>query len=229
MTTAHKPTLHAAVAKATQGNFRYYAPRAQFSARDIAHHTKLKVRQSGQNAPNEIAARDLKYELEERERQHKMKALMEKKKEGLLPYAETDTAGLLESGEVQLDMKSVDLSKFDDADDDVSEGDDDKDDDNEDDDEAELLRELERLKKEKEEEKLKKQQEEESKKTRSEEEAILAGNPLLNKQTFAVKRRWDEDVVFRNQAKDERKPKKRFINDTTRSDFHRNFLTKYMK
>lgn len=34
-------------------------------------------------------------------------------------------------------------------------------------------------------------------------------------------RRWDEDVVFKNQARDEPAKKKRFINDTVRSDFHR--------
>jgi protein CWC15 len=47
---------------------------------------------------------------------------------------------------------------------------------------------------------------------------------------FGAKRRWNDDVVFKNQAKDvaEKKPK-RFINDTIRSDFHRSFLHKFMK
>ena len=44
-----------------------------------------------------------------------------------------------------------------------------------------------------------------------------------------VKRRWDDDVVFRNQARGEPKAQKRFINDTIRSDFHRRFLTRYIK
>jgi protein CWC15 len=44
-----------------------------------------------------------------------------------------------------------------------------------------------------------------------------------------VKRRWDDDVVFKNQARDEPQPKKRFINDAIRSDFHRNFLRKYIR
>jgi len=84
---------------------------------------------------------------------------------------------------------------------------------------------------------MKKKAEDEAEGKRTDEEAALTGNPLLaasaataaGRQSFAVKRRWDEDVVFRNQAKDERKPKKRFINDTIRSDFHRNFLGKYIK
>jgi protein CWC15 len=45
----------------------------------------------------------------------------------------------------------------------------------------------------------------------------------------AVKRRWNDDVVFKNQAKDEPEVKKRFINDTVRSDFHRSFMKKYIK
>lgn len=46
---------------------------------------------------------------------------------------------------------------------------------------------------------------------------------------FQIKRRWNDDVIFRNQARDEPERKKRFINDTVRSDFHRNFLKKYVK
>ena len=41
--------------------------------------------------------------------------------------------------------------------------------------------------------------------------------------------RWDDDVVFKNQARGETKTPKRFINDTIRNDFHRKFLQKYMK
>ena len=41
--------------------------------------------------------------------------------------------------------------------------------------------------------------------------------------------RWDDDVVFKNQARDEPVAKKRFINDTIRNDFHRKFLSKYIQ
>jgi protein CWC15 len=44
-----------------------------------------------------------------------------------------------------------------------------------------------------------------------------------------LKRRWNDDVVFRNQAKNEPAPKKRFINDTVRNDFHKRFLNKFMR
>lgn len=63
-------------------------------------------------------------------------------------------------------------------------------------------------------------------------ENILKGNPLLNlqKTDFKVKRRWDDDVVFKNCAKGEDKiVKKGFVNDTLRSDFHKKFMDKYIK
>ena len=40
--------------------------------------------------------------------------------------------------------------------------------------------------------------------------------------------RWYEDAVFKNQAKNEPTERKRFINDTVRSDFHKKFLNKYI-
>jgi protein CWC15 len=45
-----------------------------------------------------------------------------------------------------------------------------------------------------------------------------------------MKRRWNDDVVFRNQAKGEPdQNKKRFINDTVRNDFHKRFLNKFVR
>ncbi|VDP14888.1 unnamed protein product [Soboliphyme baturini] len=74
---------------------------------------------------------------------------------------------------------------------------------------------------------------------RAEEERIrvdnvLHGNPLLNplKQDFKVKRRWDDDVVFKNCAKgldDRQKREPSFINDALRSEFHKRFMEKYIK
>lgn len=63
-------------------------------------------------------------------------------------------------------------------------------------------------------------------------ENILKGNPLLNQQKsdFKVKRRWDDDVVFKNCAKSETAVVKQgFINDTLRSEFHKKFMDKYIK
>ena len=46
-----------------------------------------------------------------------------------------------------------------------------------------------------------------------------------------MKRRWDDDVVFKNQARgtEERGREKRFVNDLLRSDFHRRFMDKYVR
>ncbi|KAL3953607.1 hypothetical protein ACCO45_011563 [Purpureocillium lilacinum] len=55
--------------------------------------------------------------------------------------------------------------------------------------------------------------------------------PSLNKQDFTMKRRWDDDVVFKNQARgtEDKGKKKEFVNDLLRSDFHRRFMNKYVR
>lgn len=89
---------------------------------------------------------------------------------------------------------------------------------------------------------------------------VLVGNPLLNltttetEGTFKVKRRWDDDVVFKNCAKgtfvkyytgfldeslflftmmlilgQDEKKEANFINDAIRSEFHRKFMDRYIK
>lgn len=129
-----------------------------------------------------------------------------------------------------------------DASDDVS------DDDDSDDDEAELVAELESIRKEREFERIKKQSEEQEREEREESERIATGNPLLghlssfndeisdtasiatgSMPAFAVRRRWDDDLVFRNQSRGERKAAPRFVNDTTRNDFHQRFMKQYMR
>ena len=87
------------------------------------------------------------------------------------------------------------------------------------------------------------EQEKEEKRQQEEEkirmENILSGNPLLkekyagptsDKSDMKVKRRWDDDVVFKNCSRAEPdKKEKAFINDSLRSDFHRKFMDKYIK
>lgn len=104
----------------------------------------------------------------------------------------------------------------------------------EEDEEAELLAELDRIRKERAEELERKQslmEAEEEEKLRSE---AIAGNPLLQEKLkdqtdFRIKRKWDDDVVFRNQASKQPAQRRRFINDTIRNDFHKRFLDRYMK
>ncbi len=123
--------------------------------------------------------------------------------------------------------------------------------DDDDDEEAELQAELERIREERAAAQAKKAQEEKEMSEKVKRENALKSNPLvdfgddsakvsnycINTSCFAfcwfsifpqIKRRWNDDVVFRNQARDEPEHKKRFINDTIRSDFHRSFLKKFV-
>ncbi|KAJ1804931.1 complexed with cef1p, partial [Coemansia sp. RSA 2599] len=105
---------------------------------------------------------------------------------------------------------------------------DESDSDEEEDETALLMRELEKIKRERAEEKARQEREAEESRLLN-ADSVLGANPLLGEKDFSVKRRWDEDVVFRNQARgDDGKPKKRFVNDMLRSDFHRKFMKKYI-
>lgn len=99
-------------------------------------------------------------------------------------------------------------------------------DDDEEDETAALMRELEKIKRERAEAKAKEDQERAAEEEEQREIDVARGNPLLNKNDFAMKRRWDDDVVFKNQARgtEDRNKKKEFINDMLRSDFHKKFM-----
>ncbi len=120
--------------------------------------------------------------------------------------------------------------------------DDDEDDDDDDDDDTEaLMAELNRIKQERAAEAARLEAERKAREEKIRVENILKGNPLLNPSAssskssepvdFKVKRRWDDDVVFKNCAKgDVSNNKKRdFINDTLRSEFHKKFMDRYIK
>ncbi|ORZ36272.1 Pre-mRNA-splicing factor Cwf15/Cwc15 [Catenaria anguillulae PL171] len=114
--------------------------------------------------------------------------------------------------------------------------DDDDDSDDSEDETEQLMRELEKIKRERAEERERQERERQAKEEAEREEALLTSNPLLQlggssaaRPDFTIKKRWDDDVVFKNQARaSDEKPVKRFINDTIRSDFHRKFLNKYI-
>lgn len=106
------------------------------------------------------------------------------------------------------------------------------DDEDEEDETAELMRELAKIKAERAEAAAKAAAEQAKKDEEQREKDIALGNPLLNAKTdYGVKRRWDDDVVFKNQARgtEERGKEKRFVNDLLRSDFHRRFMDKYVR
>ncbi|XP_042388991.1 protein CWC15 homolog A-like isoform X2 [Zingiber officinale] len=230
MTTAARPTWAPAKGGNEQGGTRIFGPSQKYSSRDLASHTTLKPRKEGQDTQDELQKRNLREELEERERRHfaskdKTYADRDRRKGGHLLLE-----GTRREVEDRIIPRSIDA---DDSDGDVKDHDDESDDDDDDEDDTEaLLAELERIKKERAEEKLRKEQQQQEEELKAKEAELMRGNPLINinnSTSFNVKRRWDDDVVFKNQSRGETKAPKRFINDTIRNDFHRKFLHKYMK
>ncbi|KAG6533732.1 protein CWC15 homolog A-like [Zingiber officinale] len=229
MTTAARPTWAPAKGGNEQGGTRIFGPSQKYSSRDLAAHTTLKTRKEGQDTQDELQKRDFREELEERERRHfssKDKSYTEdrdrRKGHLLLEGTRREAEDRIVPRNIDADDSDVDVNDDEDSD---SGGDD------EDDTEA-LLAELERIKKERAEEKLRKEQQQQEEELKVKEAELMRGNPLINLNnpaSFNVKRRWDDDVVFKNQSRGETKAPKRFINDTIRSDFHRKFLQKYMK
>eukprot|EP00483_Globobulimina_turgida_P004550 UN04559 len=239
MTTAHKPTFHPAIGTANQGGYRYVVKRQQFSSRDLPGQLDLKLRQPGQNTTEEIAKRDLKAELEQREAKYYAKKQLERQRQGLL--SEPAALELENKNKERLALTyEKELEGFDDSDDSDSGSEDDSADDSDldsEDEEKALMAELAAIKKEKALQKAKEEAEEAKLREMQEENALICGNPLINNSknssnkksaTFTLKRSWTEDTVFKNQAP-EPKRRKRFINDTIRSDFHRKFMMRYIK
>uniref|UniRef100_A0A2P2JA52 Uncharacterized protein MANES_03G143400 n=1 Tax=Rhizophora mucronata TaxID=61149 RepID=A0A2P2JA52_RHIMU len=227
MTTAARPTWAPAKGGNEQGGTRIFGPSQKYSSRDIASHTNLKPRKDGQDTQDELLKRNLRQELEERERKHfssKDRSYNDdrdrrKNNQLLLEGAKRDTEDRIVPRNIDADDSDVEVNDYNES----------EDDEDEDDTEA-LMAELERIRKERDEEKRQQEFERAAEEVKAKEEHLLRGNPLLNNPTsFTVKRRWDDDVVFKNQARGETKTPKRFINDTIRNDFHRKFLHKYMK
>lgn len=204
MTTAHRPTYNPSRGK----DSIFSNPSLQFSARDLPSNTTIKYRH------DKVDVSDMKRELVKRERESKK--------------SENDVEG------IDAPVKKRKIEENNDnvfpQDKDVEYSEDEEEDKESVDSEEELLMELEKIKKAQLEEKIKKENEIKEKA----QNEILKGNPLLNQSyeissisgEYSLKKKWYEDTVFKNQSKLEQKPKKRFINDTVRSDFHRKFLSK---
>ncbi|CAN1193756.1 Spliceosome-associated protein CWC15 homolog [Linum perenne] len=71
MTTAARLTWAPAKGGNEQGGYsRVFGASQKFSSRDLAAHTTLKPRREGQDTQDELEKRNLRKELEERERRH---------------------------------------------------------------------------------------------------------------------------------------------------------------
>jgi len=230
MTTAHRPTFHPAQGGTGKNESDLSKLSKQYSSRDMPSHTKVKYRQTGQGSAEELKSKDLRKELEEREK------TVSRDKRGKDSSSGTAAAGSLGTSssakKPRLDQLAAGGNL--DADDPVDD-DEEQDDSDDEDDTAELMAELARIKKEREADKARVDAEKKAEEEKIRTESILHGNPLLAgsaaKQDFKVKRRWDDDVVFKNCAKglDDKKKDATFINDALRSEFHKKFMEKYIK
>jgi len=229
MTTAARPTFDTARGGTGKGENDLSAMSKQYSSRDLPAHTKLKYRQEGQGSANEMRGRDFRKELEDREKATREKRDRSGRDSEKVSGSSSGTAISAKRSRVE-QLPAANL----DADDPLDDDDEDEDDDDSGDDEAELMAELQKIKKERAAELSRKEAERKAEEERIRMENIIKGNPLMQNVAdkpadFKVKRRWDDDVVFKNCARGEveRKPK-RFINDTLRSDFHKKFMEKYI-
>ncbi|ESZ92656.1 hypothetical protein SBOR_6961 [Sclerotinia borealis F-4128] len=235
MTTAHRPTFDPARGKEAQRGPAYHQ-------RLLPAHTQLKFRKPGQGGDATTEVRDLRAELLQAEAAHFAKTT------GGSSTAIEDAKSVTNTSKRQLENGSAEDDEEDpeakrrrileetrdiDADsDDAGESDSSDDDSDDDEDEtAELQRELEKIKRERAEKREEEERERLAVEDAEREHDIALGNPLLNVKTdFNVKRRWDDDVIFKNQARGtEDKGKKEFVNDLLRSDFHKRFMSKYVR
>jgi protein CWC15 len=143
------------------------------------------------------------------------------------PHSTAQTDGEEEDFETKR-RKILEESREIDADDtDSDEASDSDSDSDSDDEDAELQRELERVRREREEKKRREEAERAKAEQEERERDIAVGNPLLNKQDFTMKRRWDDDVVFKNQARGtDDKGKKEFVNVRIRAATLTRFIIK---
>ncbi|PPQ98354.1 hypothetical protein CVT26_013610 [Gymnopilus dilepis] len=243
MSTAHRPTWDPAQARDVKGGSR------QFSVRDMAAHTKLKFRQVGQTSQGEVKKRDLRAELlaAEQEARNKKRKAEGKPIEDAAPEQQVDEEA---NKRRKLLQEALELDKDDDDDEDEKEEKDEdsseeEDSDEEEDDTAELLRELEKIKRERAEEKARLEREQSESAAASREAEIATANPLLNLAaalgqspagvnttvpgTFQVKKRWDDDLIFKNQAMNQKPAQAGFVNDLLRTEFHKKFMAKFIK
>lgn len=254
MTTAHRATWKAARGGIQEeGSFRLHVPSAAVSSKDAPTEPTLKLRQDALPTSREALRAALDSGRENATPVRKRARLQ------LPPAPATTLSSLIaeEDGGTELEVSELDKDvqlgneeeesggkRGEEEVDEEAESDEDSDED----DEAELLAELERIRKEREFEKAKKQAEEEERLEREATARAASGNPLLpnlnmfndevsdtasiatgSVPAFAVKRRWDDDVIFKNKARGEQKLERRFINDTIRNDFHRRFMKRYMR
>ncbi|KAI6186274.1 Membrane transporter [Aphelenchoides besseyi] len=211
MTTAHRPTFDPAKGGMGRNEGDLSKLSTQYSARDMPSHKKLKYRQGAQ-LYEERSGKEHRRTLEDREsrstkdRSNRLDALELPAKK---PRVDEEDEEAVADGDDPLDETVENSDQSDDSED-----------------EAELMAELAAIRKERAAEKAERESREKAEQERIRREDLLQANPLLQSDApsnFSVKRRWDDDVVFKNCAKgtDDRNQQPTFINDSIRSQFHR--------
>ena len=263
MTTAARPTFDTAKGGRSVNDRGINKLSIQVSSRDLPAHKTLKERLHGQDTVDELKERDLKGELEERERiaqierdqgpKYRFVPSLEQAAQARLALkaerdserakikdmllssesiiAESELAPSIGGGSIAFvnARKMAQLDKDEDfgSDSDLSESDFD-DDDDDDDDPEELMAELNRIKQERQAEEERRERELRCKEDRIRETPATTNDDMSS--NFSVKRRWDDDVPFKNCARDEVDPKRKlYVNDTLRQEFHKRFMDKYIR
>lgn len=249
MTTAHRPTFDPARGKDAQRGPAYHT-------RLITAHQTLKFRRQTQGTSDERSNVDFRAALLQAESAHYAK------KAGSDPAAaitapetsntkDTHVPSAIEAPQdyearkqkLLAETRNIDgSSDEEDADADGAQNrdaDSDSESESDEDEEALLMRELAQIKKEKAEAAAKEAAAKAAKEAEQREIDIAKGNPLLNApvendtHSYGVKRRWDDDVVFKNQARGtsekEQGQRREFVNDLLRSDFHKRFMSRYVR
>lgn len=228
MTTAARPTFEPAKGGSGRGERDLSALSKQYSSRDLPSHTRLKYREHGQTTTDELRGRDMRRELEDRERvaQSDKRGANRAARDAM--SSSTSTSSSNSTKKMRLEAIAPANLDADDPQDSESDSDSDSDD------EETLMAELEHIRKERAEEEATEQRIRHQNQERIRMENIISGNPLLNftasKADMKVRRRWDDDVVFKNCAASEPdSAQKAYINDSLRSEFHKRFMEKYVK
>lgn len=234
MTTAHRPTFDTA-----RGHTNSSAPTRQYSSRSLPAHKVLKYRKSNPSrgieeplqrdtathdmskaAANQLAGALAPSPLESdlSSNAGKIIAPIEKSSSNEdTGFNEQDLQTTVTSADLHTESLSIAASDSSDLSDDEDEA-------------AELMRELEQIKRERALEQDARAQATAADEMARRQSEIAFGNPLLSttEGSQMAQRRWDEDVVFRvRESKSSGKPD--FVNDLLRSDFHRSFMKKYVR
>ncbi|TFK44972.1 Pre-mRNA-splicing factor Cwf15/Cwc15 [Crucibulum laeve] len=255
MSTAHRPTWDPAQAKDVKGGSRQFSVRdmashTKLKFRQVGQTSTAEVKRKDLRA--ELLAAEQEARNKKRKAEGKAPLTVE---DGSAGDEEANKRRKLLQQALELDKddsddedekkEKKDESAMDEDKDDESE--DDSDEDEDEDDTAELLRELEKIKRERAEEKARQEQEQTATSAAARDAEIATANPLLNLAaalgqetprgvnttvpgTFSVKRRWDDDLIFKNQAMSTKdKSQGQFVNDLLRTEFHKKFMAKFIK